>query len=382
MSANKRKKILVMVDWYEPGFKAGGPIRSCVNFAHYMKSNYEVRVFTSDRDLGEIHPYKDIGSDKWLEKEGMYIFYCSQKQLSWRKILSEIQQQQPEYVYLNSLFSKYFAVYPLLMKRLGRIKGQVILAPRGMLKETALQFKPLKKQFFLFLFKILNFQKYIHFHATDSIEEYDIKKNFGNATQATHIVNFPGIQNDFIIPTNKEAGSLKMIFIGRIHPIKNLYFLLQSLQVVSARVQLTIAGVLEDEQYWQRCSELISSLSANLTVTFIRDVPHHELEDILYQQHVFVLPTQGENFGHAIFESLAAGRPVLISDQTPWRNLEKNRAGWDLPLTDFNAFTRAIEGVAAMNNAELTLWCRGAWHLANDFIRQTGIKQQYLNLFK
>ncbi len=56
------KKILVCCDWYEPGFKAGGPIRSCVNFVNQMKEDYQIYVLTSDRDLDEQAPYEGIDS--------------------------------------------------------------------------------------------------------------------------------------------------------------------------------------------------------------------------------------------------------------------------------------------------------------------------------
>ena len=59
MASNKRK-ILLFADWYEPGYKAGGPIRSCANFVHNMQSEYSVYVFTTDRDLGSDESYKDI----------------------------------------------------------------------------------------------------------------------------------------------------------------------------------------------------------------------------------------------------------------------------------------------------------------------------------
>ena len=38
------------------------------------------------------------------------------------------------------------------------------------------------------------------------------------------------------------------------------------------------------------------------------------------------LPSKGENFGHIIMESLAASTPVIISDLTPWKDLENARA--------------------------------------------------------
>ena len=61
-----RKKILLFADWYEPGYKAGGPIRSCVNFVRQMQPDYRIYVFTSDRDLGSSFPYPDVKTDKWL----------------------------------------------------------------------------------------------------------------------------------------------------------------------------------------------------------------------------------------------------------------------------------------------------------------------------
>ena len=47
---------MLFSDWYEPGFRAGGPIRSCVNFVQHMQDQYKILVFTSDRDLesGEV----------------------------------------------------------------------------------------------------------------------------------------------------------------------------------------------------------------------------------------------------------------------------------------------------------------------------------------
>ncbi len=46
------------------------------------------------------------------------------------------------------------------------------------------------------------------------------------------------------------------------------------------------------------------------------------------------MPTLGENFGHIFLESLAAGCPLIISDRTPWLNLEERNIGWDLSLDE------------------------------------------------
>lgn len=381
MLKNKRKKILVLADWYEPGFKAGGPIRSCVNFVHYMKDGYELFLLTADRDMGDNQPYEGIETDKWLDKDGVAVFYASPGTLGWKNILGLIQEVNADFIYLNSMFSRYFSVYPLLMKRLGKINGQVVLAPRGMLKRSALHFKPAKKKLFLQLFKALQVPAHITFHATDTTEVKDIRLHFGDKAAVTLISNFPGFQKPLAPPPAKEPGMVKMIFVGRAHPIKNLHFLLESLRPLTQRIMLTIVAAIEDAGYWKSCSEIIASFPANISVQLMSDVPHHKLENILQQHHIFCLPTTGENFGHAIFEALSAGRPVLISDQTPWRNLEAQRAGWDLPLNHPAAFTAVIARAAAMEQDELLCWCKAAWQFSHDFICQSDVKQTYLKLF-
>lgn len=370
-----------MADWYEPGFKAGGPIRSCVNFAHHMKDDYEVYIFTGDRDLGDSAAYASIETDVWASKNGIHVFYASPKTLGWGNMLRQIKKVNADYIYLNSMFSRYFSFYPLLMKRLGRINNRVVLAPRGMLKDSALRFKTRKKKLFLHFFKFFGISGQITFHATDDIEEKDIKIHFGKKMKVFTISNFPGFQKEFAAPPDKQQGELKIIFVGRIHPIKNLHLLLESLLPVKKNIGLTIVAPIEDAGYWQRCQNIIRSFSSNISVELMSDVPHHQLEGILQRHHIFCLPTSGENFGHAIFEALAAGRPVLISDQTPWRNLERYQAGWDLPLRDMTGFTEVIERVAAMSGEDLAALCSKAWQYCQGFIRESAIKDQYIKLF-
>lgn len=380
METFQKKKILIFSDWFYPGYKAGGPIQSCRNFIASMEDQFELSLVTSDRDLGDTQPYPGIKVDTWNNySTKTKVFYASA--LSVQQLLKLQQEVAADYIYLNSMFSVRFAVYPLLMKRAGKISATIVLSPRGMLKQSALQFSAWKKKIFLLLFRVLKVQKQIHFHATDATELADIKRIMGPSSVAALIPNFPGVQKSFVAPSSKDEHSLSVIFVGRIHPIKNLDFLLKSFQAITAEVKLTIVAAKEDQQYWELCKGLIDALPPNIEVNMKGNVPHDELENILLQHHLFALPTAGENFGHAIFESLAAGRPVLISDQTPWKNLSLHKAGWDLPLNDMHAFTAVIERAAAMENDQYIHWCKGAWQYCYNFIENAGIKQQYIKLF-
>ena len=372
---------MVMADWFEPGFKAGGPIRSCVNFAGNLKDDLQIFVFTTDRDLGDAHPYNNIATNKWTDfDENVQVFYATPGWLSWKAIKSLVQSIQPDIIYVNSMYSRFFSMYPLLLKRSGSIKSKVILAPRGMLRQSAVQFKSGKKKVFLNLFRLLGLHRNIQFHCTDNTELQDVKKYFGNV-QSTVLSNIPGVQRPLRLPTDKTIGKVKLIFIGRMHPIKNLHYLLELLKGVREQVQLTIVAGKEDAAYAEQCNQLIAQLPPNIKVNDVGELPHHELEKLIIAHHVFVLPTKGENFGHAIFESLAAGRPVIISDQTPWRHLAQHKAGWDLSLSQPAQFAAAIAATANMDAASLNDWCEGAWEYCKTYVEKSGIKEQYLKLF-
>lgn len=62
----------------------------------------------------------------------------------------------------------------------------------------------------------------------------------------------------------------------------------------------------------------------------------------------FFFPTKGENYGHVIAEALCAGLPIVIADTTPWRNLQSLGIGWDLPLSNPTAFSKALDELALL----------------------------------
>ena len=368
-------------DWFEPGFKAGGPIRSCVNFARNMKSLYRICIFTGDRDLNDTTPYPDIESDKWVTFEpGIQIYYCSPKLQTRRNIAKQWSVVKPDFVYLNSMFSFRFTILPLLVAS-GQKHVKVILAPRGMLKPSALQFKRAKKKIFLSLFSLTGMQRRIRFHATDTNEINEIIGMFGDRVAITHAGNYPGYVPPFTKPPQKFPGMLSIIFIGRIHPIKNLDFLLKRLPTIPGEISLTVVGGEEDKSYAAACREIVSTFPGRIKVNFTGDVANKNVPVFLAMNHIFALPTSGENFGHAIFEALAHGKPVLVSDQTPWRNLEQKNAGWDLKLDQPAAFEAAIKKAISFDSQELEKWSHGAWQYVHDYVQQNNLKEAYQRLF-
>jgi glycosyltransferase involved in cell wall biosynthesis len=326
-------------------------------------------------------PYTGIAIDQWIAQDGYRIYYASTKMLSWSGLLSLIREADADVLYLNSMFSPRFALYPMLMKRLGLIHHLVFISPRGMLKPSALQHKAFKKAFFLRVFKLSGAYKDVHFLSTDKQEGADIVQAFGPETICFTTGNLPAAIPDYTPPPSKYPGELKMIFVGRIHPIKNLDYLLECMIGLRGKVILTVVATLEDMAYWSHCLEIIRKLDPEKQVVLKQDLPHSAITSVLQEHHLFVLPTKGENFGHAIYEALAAGRPVLISDQTPWRKLRERKSGWDLPLSNPGSFSSVLQEVINMQDSILEEWCISARKLAIDSQQNNQIKKMYIKLF-
>jgi glycosyltransferase involved in cell wall biosynthesis len=280
------------------------------------------------------------------------------------------------------MYSRYFAVYPLMMRRMGLISQKIILAPRGMLKASALQFRKTKKKVFLRLFRLLRIPGLLQFHATDLTEQNDVRKQFGERVAVTVAPNLGATVPPYAGTITKRTQELSIVFTGRLHPIKNLDYLLELLPALAGSISLTVVGSEENRQYVALCKSLAAKLRPGINVQFVGEIPNKRLPGILHQHHIFALPTQGENFGHAIFEALAAGKPALISDQTPWQNLYEKKAGWVIDLKQKELFIKALQQAIDFNQEQYNEWSLGAWQHAVQFAQQPEVKELYSNLFR
>lgn len=381
MTLNK-PTLLIFTDWYTPGFKAGGPIQSIRNLVEALQSDFRIFVYTSDRDLGEQAPYPNVHVDEWTEVDNCMVFYSSPSSRSLRNYRDLITELQPRAVYLNSLFSLQFTLLPVYA--MGRhYSGRVVLAPRGMLHSGALAVKSFKKDIFLKVLRLTGFFSRLHVHATDQQEYEDVLKHLPGVRSVEVIANFPSfakVEKRFLA---KDRGQLRLIYLARVAPNKNLSFLLGILKSHPWHgiIRLTIAGDTQELSYWALCKQLIGQLPASVQVEVRDAVPHGQVTDLLQAHHIFVLPTKGENFGHGIFEALLAGRPVLISDQTPWRNLVDSGLGWDIPLNRPEAFVQAIEQAMQLDQDSYNKMSEACREFALDYRADNEQRNKYIRLF-
>lgn len=357
-SSIKRPLVLVFVRHYLPGFRAGGPVRTLSNMVSRLGGDFDFRIVTLDRDFGDSTPFPGFAERGWCELGKAKVLYLAPEAVSVRSVARIIQELQPQCVYLNGFFDPCFTQRVLWARRFGLISSvNIVLAPRGEFSESALLINAAKKKIYLWFARFLGIYGGVRWHVSSSQERDDLIRvfRFVSARDIKIALNLaPPVSRSGEVrrcprPTNH---SLRVCFLGRVAPMKNLDFALRVLAQVKCSVIFTVYGPLESENYWSECKSLIDGISSNVRVVYEGQLRPEVVKESLAKHDLFFFPTRGENYGHVIHEALAAGLPVLISDRTPWARVEGAGVGWCVPLSAVSEFVQIIEDVASWTEAE------------------------------
>jgi len=258
------------------------------------------------------------------------------------------------------------------------------LAPRGEVSPGALSVKKYKKSVFLLLARLLGLYRDVYWHASTQMEAEDILRQFPNAVDRIHIAPDPVVASPLDAihsPLSKEAGRLRIAFISRISPKKNLDGLIRILANVRAPVELDVFGPIEEKNYWEQCERAIVSLPDNIQVSTHGPISPEVVSSTFARYDLFAFPTHGENFGHVIYEALRVGTPVLISDQTPWLP-DASGAVTAIPLHDIDSWRTAIESAAAATNDQYRMRRLAALEYAQHYINTSVTMDENLRMFQ
>lgn len=382
----RKTKVLVFNKFYLPGYRAGGPIRTIANMVDRLGDTVEFRIVTADRDSGDGAPYADVDLHGWHAQGNALVRYVAAESLSLSLIQRIIEDVSADSIYLNSFFDPGFTQRVLWLRRLGRIDNvPVVLAPRGEFSAGALALKSIRKSLFLRLAKVAGLYEGLIWQVSSEHEKRDLTRVLGSIPEDDIKVAMD------LAPSRRAARSpwqlrnrgepLRLCFLSRVAPMKNLDFALECLRWVDAAVVFTIYGPLEVQEYWAKCKSVIETLPSNVSVVYSGEVDNVDVCSKLAQEELFFLPTRGENYGHVIHEALSAGLPVLISDLTPWRNLEAEGVGWSIPLSDQKSFAHIIDEVAAMDPEAYLLMRERAASFATDKSEDASVLEANRSLF-
>ena len=342
------------MDYYLPGFKAGGPIASVSRIVE-MADQCEFRVVTRDKDLGDQEPYKDHKPQTLTKVGKAQVLYRSNNVGDWWWILKETNRWRPDAYYINSAHSLFSALIPLaLIKfRIFPKSEKVIIAPRGEFGAGALSMKSRKKSIFKSLIRWL-IPKNVTWHASSPDEVDQIKCWWGNSTSTDSqfvVAPDPATEPKEHASTGPTDQTV-FTFASRIDRMKGLDRANRIIGIVGRELPLTwsIQGAVTDRSYLLEINEQLTKLPPSVNVTRIESFRPYASKDIFSEATAFVFPTLGENFGHVIAEALSVGCPVFVTDKTPWTELIQSGAGKLITSDEQTAIDLAT--LAGMTNTD------------------------------
>ena len=340
-----------------------------------LHNDFTFYIITSDTEFGESNRLSEIQSNQWNDFEGFAkVYYFSKSDISISSIKTIIKSISPDLIFVNGVYSLYFSIVPALF-----FPEKTIMHIRGMFHPGALAQKKLKKQVWLAGLKILGIFRKIKFSVSDKIEESYARKILGNGAHIYIAQNFPASVSNFI-SINKEPNKLRMVTIGLISPMKNHLLILNALKKECSEIIWDIYGPIKDKAYWDLFNQTMEEARPKVTINYKGALASTEVLLTLTKYHLFVLPSESENFGHAILESLLSGRPVITSKNTPWNNLEQSNAGYNVDLSS-EQIKDSINAFLLMNQQAYDQRCESARNYAIKMVDINGTKDSYRNMF-
>jgi len=361
-----RPVVLVCMGAFWPGSDSSGPNVSLIGLCRALGDEFEFRILARDRAFGAASAPLPTGI--WHDKGFAKVRYCEMGRFGAGELGAIMRETPHDLLWLNGFFDREFTLPALILRRLGRIPHKpTLLSPRGEFAAGAMGLKSAQKRLWLALTKFGGLLKDVKLHATGPHERADIASG---CSWSNGIVDAPNVRAMIDAPPHEiTQDAPKLVFLGRISRVKNLDYALNVLKAVKTPLSFDIYGPISDPGYWAECEQIIKTLPVHIKVELQGEIANEAVPDMMGGADLLFLPTKGENFGHAIFEALACNVPVLISDQTPWRNLAQDNAGWDLALASKPGFVAALENFAAMSAKQRQALQNGAKRRAESWVK-------------
>ena len=375
-----KKKVLILNGQYLPGYKGGGPIQSCVNMVENLSDEYDFYVLCADRDYKEDKPYENVKINQWNQVGSAKVYYMSPDKQGLKGFEEVLNSTEYNVLYLNGFFSPIFTIRPLILRRLGILNNKtakVILTPRGDFTGGC-ENKKLKKYCYIYAVKAIGLYRNLLWHATSEIEDQDIKEKFSKA-KTFMVPNLPAkyVPKEPIL--KKQPGELRLVFVSRIFPKKNIKYALEVLkQIKDGRITFDIYGPMEDNEYWAECEDLIKQMPDNVKVKYCGEAEHKDIPHIFEQYHAFFFPTLGENYGHVIVEAMMNNCLCILSKGvTPWDDyIEPLSIG--AKLNDQEIFVEIVNRLLKDDQKEID----SMLEFNNAYIAQKTDPEEHLRLYQ
>lgn len=335
-------KILRVISSMKPS--AGGPcqgIRNSTPALQKLDVDTEVLCFDEvgeDYNLKDNFPIHKIGPsfgpyayakqlDSWLRSNfkrfdvviihGLWLYNSYGAYNSWRKMKKYTATMPKLFVMPHGMLDPYFQIAP--ERKLKAIRNSIFWS--------------------LFEKKVINFSDGILFTCQRELElarttfkGYNPKKELNVSYGVQCPPDYSPVMKDaFLKKVEIQDGEKYCLFLSRIHEKKGVDILIDSyiaLKDSNSEIKLpklVIAGPLDSEF----AKNLVSKTKSRKDILFAGMLQGDAKWGAIYGAEVFILPSHQENFGIAVVEAMACGKPVAITDQVNiFTTIEESDAGY------------------------------------------------------
>lgn len=347
------RRILIITGRYLPGYRDGGPVRSLINLTDWMGDDYDLRIMCLDRDHGDDGPYHDIRVNEYNTVGKAKVWYTP----AFAEDDIERLAGDCDVVYVCGPYSDY-ARMTMRLKKAGRIKAPLFVASMGSFSPEAFRIKGFKKKLYMTYMEIAGMFDNVTWSVTSGREENELKAVLGKHSRCVIAEDLP--RRKMTEHTRvKDDDLLRVCFISRIARKKNLISIPDILSLIDDKhfISIDVYGACEDRDYFEECSKKFDALCRehrDISWEYKGEVDGEEVPSVFADHDAFLFPTLGENYGHVISESIAAGCIPVISDTTPWLDLNEKGCGYVCPVRDKAAFARAVDELFHMSEETMS----------------------------
>lgn len=325
-------KLLAITSYYKPAYIYGGPIRSeSILYESLVKLGIEVTVVTTNANgVAKL----DIPLLTPVSVGGVQVIYCPIKRVPGSAFYSSKQVKEAKRFILSAdivnLQTFWGYATPILSQYCIKYHIPYYISLRGQLMNYAMQQTDRIKQFKKYLFLHLLGYKYLNgaaaLHCTSS-QEISQLQAYPITTQTFLVPNSIDVNSYKTLPSRGRlrgqyqipADALVMVMIGRLDAVKNPHIAVAALiaaQKLPVPVHLLVVGpdknnlqpLLKEKAHQAGCANRL-----HFTGLLQKDALLQAMSD----SDLLIMPSESENFGMSAAESMAAGLPILVSDNVP-----------------------------------------------------------------
>jgi len=288
-------KIAILVNLFPPKWLAGTEVATYHMAEHLAQRGHEVYVITSlDEGLPEVSCERGFHIHRLPRIEIRFIGGL----IFWADIIRELRKIKPDIVHAQSFI---IGMPALLSNKLLKIpyviygRGSDVYLPGWFTKLTA---------------------KTILKNASAVIALTEHMKGAMQALYSRDVVVVPNginLEEDTGRQSERRNPSERILFVGRLHPVKGTRYLLGAMSIVHRDMPRTKLVLVGDGEERELLESLTDSLGLRECVEFAGRVPHDRVQDYMNQAEVFVLPSLSEGFPVTILEAMACGLPVVAT---------------------------------------------------------------------